>query len=395
MARRGDRVLIAGGGIGGLAAAIALGRRGIETEVLERSDFAEETGAGIQLGPNATRALGLLGVLDALKPHSFRPDAIAIHDGILGLQLTSMPLGQDADKRYGAPYVTLHRADLHGALRTAAQGLAPVALKPGFEVSAIEVQDGGLMVRAANGATAKGASLIGADGLWSTLRSHVSPVARLRFGGATAWRACLPRRDLPAPFDAPIVGLWLGPGTHLVHYPVRGGDELNVVAVTEGGAERQGWTQPGGAETLLAGFTRWAKDSKSLLERSDDWRSWSLYRLAPLRHWSKGPIALLGDAAHPVLPFLAQGAALAVEDAVTLAACLAARPGDPSAAFLHYEVLRRSRSARIQHLSQRFGWFYHLRGPLRVARNLMLERRNEATALQRFDWLYRQRDEPA
>jgi salicylate hydroxylase len=222
----------------------------------------------------------------------------------------------------------------------------------------------------------------------------MAPEASLRFTGATAWRALLPRKSLSFPFDAPVVGLWLGPKTHLVHYPVRGGDDLNVVAVTEGGAERQGWNQPGSAETLLASFTRWSKDSKSLLERGEGWRSWSLYRLAHLGRYSAGRIALLGDAAHPVLPYLAQGAALAIEDAVTLAACMAKWPGDQAAAFRRYEALRRPRAMRVQRLSRRFGRLYHLRGPLRPIRNLILERRSEERALQRFDWLYGHEDEP-
>ena len=395
MPKRGERVLIAGGGIGGLAAAIALGRRGIETEILERSQFTEETGAGIQLGPNATRALAALGVLDAIEPHAFRPEAIVIYDGISGRKLSSMPLGKHAEQRYGAPYLTLHRADLHAGLRAVAQSLAPAVLRPGFELTAIDAQGGDVVALAVDGSEAEGASLIGADGLWSTVRPLISPAASLRFTGASAWRARLPRGNLPPPFDAPVVGLWLGPGTHIVHYPVRGGGDLNVVAITEGGAERQGWNQPGGAETLLASFTRWTKDSKSLLERAEGWRSWSLSRLSPLRSWSAGRIALLGDAAHPVLPFLAQGAALAIEDAVTLAACIEAWPGDPPAAFRRYENLRRPRVARVQRLSRRYGWLYHVRGPLRPARNLILERRSEETALRRFDWLYRQDGEPA
>jgi 2-polyprenyl-6-methoxyphenol hydroxylase-like FAD-dependent oxidoreductase len=392
MAKRGDRVLIAGGGIGGLASAIALARRGIESEILERSQFAEESGAGIQLGPNATRALRTLGVLDAIEPHSFRPEAIVIYDGVAGRRLASMPLGKDAETRYGAPYLTLHRADLHAALRAVAGDLAPVVLTPGFEVTAIELLDGGVVARSIGGAEARGASLIGADGLWSTVRSLLKPTTHLRFAGATAWRTHLRRNDLPAPFDAPVVGLWLGPRAHLVHYPVRGGDELNVVAVAEGGAELRGWNQADGVQTLLASFTRWAKDSKSLLERADGWRGWSLYRLPALRHWSKGQVALIGDAAHPVLPFLAQGAALAIEDAVTLAGCIAAGGSDTSA-FAKYEALRRPRATRVQHLSQRFGWLYHVRGPLRVARNLVLERQSEETALRRFDWVYGTLDE--
>jgi len=389
MPRREDRVLIAGGGIGGLAASIALGRRGIEAEVLERSSFAEETGAGIQLGPNATGALAGLGVLDAVEPHAFRPEAICIFDGLSGRRLTTVPLGSNAEQRYGAPYLTLHRADLHAALRMAAQGLAGVTLTAGFEVAAIDTTTGDVSARSADGRKAKGQSLIGADGLWSAVRACMAPASRLRFTGATAWRAILPRDGLAAPFDAPIVGLWLGPGTHLVHYPVRAGAELNVVAVTESGAERQGWNQAASPQALLADFTRWSKDSKSLLECAPSWRSWSLYRLTHLGHWSTGSIALLGDAAHPVLPFLAQGAALAIEDAVRLTGCMAAAPGDPASAFRRYEMLRRPRASRIQRLSRRYGRLYHLRGPLRLARNLILERRGEQQALRGLDWLYR------
>ena len=395
MPKRGELVLIAGGGIGGLAASIALGRRGIATEILERSHFTEETGAGIQLGPNATRALAALGVLDVIEPHAFRPEAISIYDGISGRKLASVPLGKHAEQSYGAPYLTLHRADLHAGLRAVAQSLAPAVLRPGFELTAVDAQGGDVVARAVDGSEAKGASLIGADGLWSTVRPLIMPEASLRFTGASAWRALLPRDGLPSPFDAPVIGLWLGPRAHIVHYPVRGGRDLNIVAVTEGGAELQGWNQTGSAETLLAGFTRWTKDSKSLLERATGWRSWSLYRLTGLRRFSEGRIALLGDAAHPVLPYLAQGAALAIEDAVTLAACIEAWPGDPPAAFRRYEGLRRPRVARVQRLSRRFGWLYHLRGPLRPARNLILERRSEERALQRFDWLYRHEDERA
>ncbi len=388
MPKPGQRVLIAGGGIGGLAASIALGRRAIETEVLERSLFAEETGAGIQLGPNATRALAALGALDAIEPRAFRPEAIFIYDGLSGRKLNSVPLGKDAEKHYGAPYLTLHRADLHAGLCATAASLAPICLRPGFEVATIDAQGADVVARSLEGGEAGGTSLIGADGLWSTVRPLVMPGASLRFTGSTAWRTLLPRKDLPVPFDAPVVGLWLGPKSHLVHYPVRSGDDLNIVAVTEGGTEGQGWNQPGAAETLLASFTRWAKDSKSLLERATGWRSWSLYRLTGLRRFSEGRVALLGDAAHPVLPYLAQGAALAIEDAVTLAACIGAWPAEHDRAFRRYTELRRPRALRLQRMSRRFGGIYHASGALRLARNFVLQRRSEATSLQNFDWLY-------
>jgi 2-polyprenyl-6-methoxyphenol hydroxylase-like FAD-dependent oxidoreductase len=392
MPKPANRILIAGGGIGGLAAAIALGRRGIESEVVERSHFTEEAGAGIQLGPNATRALQALGVLDAIAPHAFRPEAIVIFDGESGRKLTSVLLGEAAGRRYGAPYLTLHRADLHAGLRATAQSLAGVTLRQGFEVAALDAQGDDVVLRADDGNEAKGRALVGADGLWSTIRPLIAPEASLRFTAHTAWRALLPRDGLAPPFDAPVVGLWLGSRAHLVHYPVRGGKALNIVAVAEGGPALQGWNQPGRPETLLASFTGWAKESKSLLEQAEGWRSWSLYRLADLRRWSFGRVALLGDAAHPVLPYLAQGAALAIEDAVALAASLDAVPADLRAAFRRYEELRRPRAARVERLSRRFGKLYHLRGTARLVRNFILGFRNPDTALRRLDWLYRGED---
>jgi salicylate hydroxylase len=384
------QALIAGGGIGGLAAATALARQGIACEILERSHFAEETGAGIQLGPNATRALRALGSLDAIDRHAFRPDAIVVHDGVTGRKLTTMPLGAAAEERYGAPYLTLRRADLHAGLRAALAGRAGAALRTGFELTAIDAQGGdGVAARASDGSEAKGACLIGADGIWSALRALISPGASLRFAGATAWRTQIPRATLPARFAEPVVGLWIGPRAHLVHYPVGGGADLNIVAVITGGAESQGWSEPGSAANVLASFAPWNNEAKSLLERAEAWRGWSLYRLTGLKRWSAGPLTLLGDAAHPVLPYLAQGAALAIEDAAALAACLAAAPDDPNSAFRRYETLRRPRAARVQRAARRFGFLYHLSGPLAEARNFILARRREETALRRFDWLYR------
>ncbi|MET0157067.1 MAG: FAD-dependent monooxygenase [Methyloceanibacter sp.] len=383
------QALIAGGGIGGLAAGIALARQGMTCEILERSHFAEETGAGIQLGPNGTRALRALGALDAIGGDAFRPEAIVIHDGVTGRKLIAMPLGAAAEERYGAPYLTLRRADLHAALRAALAGETGAALRTGFELSAIDTQGGdNVVARGADGSEANGVCLIGADGLWSALRARISPGADLRFAGATAWRTQIPRATLPARFAEPVVGLWIGPRAHLVHYPVGGGADLNVVAVTMGGSGRQGWSQPGDAASLLASFAPWTREAKSLLERADAWRGWSLYRLTGLEHWSAGPLTLLGDAAHPVLPYLAQGAALAIEDGLALAACLASAP-DPASAFRRYEDLRRPRATRVQRASRSFGFLYHLGGPLAAARNFILARRREETALRRFDWLYR------
>jgi 2-polyprenyl-6-methoxyphenol hydroxylase-like FAD-dependent oxidoreductase len=386
MANRQKRVLIAGGGIGGLTAAIALGRCGIEAEVLERSNFTEETGAGIQLGPNATRALKRLGVLDVIRPSAFRPEAMWLYDGPSGRRLQALPLGKRAEKYYGAPYLTIHRADLHAGLRAVAETLAPVELRPNFEVTSVETVGDHVMARSADGTKAEGSSLIGADGLWSAVRNLVAPQGELRFAGATAWRALPARESLPSPFNAPVIGLWFGSGAHLVHYPVCGGGSLNVVAITEGGVEGQGWNQPADAAALPSKFKPFAREARSLLEHTAGWRSWSLYRLAPLKSFSAGRLVLLGDAAHPVLPYLAQGAALAIEDALSLGQVLEASPGDLIAAFHRYEKLRRARVDRVQSLSRRYGWIYHVSGPIRLARNFVLGRRNEV--LKDFDWLY-------
>ncbi len=388
MPKRAERVLIVGGGIGGLTAAIALGRQGIETEILERSRSGDETGAGIQLGPNATRALKALGLLDGIASIAFRPEAIWLHDGLSGRKLTAMPLGRPVEQRYGAPYLTLHRADLHTALARVAAGMPNVTLRNGFDVAQVETHGCNVVARAAGGSDATGTSLIGADGIWSTVRPCIRRAACLRHTGATAWRALLPRKSLSPPFDAPAVGLWLGPRAHLVHYPLRGGGDLNLVAVTEGGAARQGWNEPADSRTLLAHFAGWSREAMRLLEQAQAWRSWSLYRLTGLDRYTTGRVVLLGDAAHPVLPYLAQGAALAIEDAVTLAACIAECSGDPANAFRRYESLRRPRNTRVQRLSRRFGRLYHVSGSVRLARNLLLARRREENALDRFDWLY-------
>ena len=382
------RVLIAGGGIGGLAASIALARRGIASNVLERSAFEEETGAGIQLGPNATRALRQIGALDAVEQAAFRPKAIWMFDGVSGRRLASVPLGNHAEARYGAPYLTLHRADLHAALLTVAGQLDEITLTPRFEVAAIAEDEVAVAAQSADRSRVSGSCLIGADGLWSVVRTRVAPNAALRFAGATASRTLVSRKCPPSPFDAPVIGLWLGPGAHLVHYPVRRGGELNVVAVTEGGRERQGWNEAADAGALHASFSGWCKDSKSLLECAGVWRSWSLYRLAAFTPWSAGRAALLGDAAHPVLPFLAQGAGLAIEDAVDLAANLASSPHDPAIAFAGYAKERQHRAWRVQREARLLGRLYHLRGPARLARNLVLGWRREGALLASFDWLY-------
>jgi len=385
--------LIVGGGIGGLASAIALGQRGRNVTVLERSNFTEESGAGIQLGPNATRVLRSLGVLQAIEASAFKPESLAMFDAVSGQKLATVPLGASIEERYGAPYLTLHRADLHAALVETCKTLSAVTLAPGFTLASAEDIGDKIAARDTNGNEVNGNLLIGADGLWSTLRTILAPNAHPRFAHATAYRTMLPREDLPSPFDGSLVGLWLGPRAHLVHYPVRGGKELNVVAILEGGNEAQGWNETADRALLLSRFTGWSKDSKSLLERAIGFRRWSLYRLPPLRHWYRGQVALLGDAAHPTLPYLAQGAALAIEDAMILSGCLDENKS-PIEAFRAYQRLRRNRTARVQRRSLRLGRYYHCKGPARLVRNALLTRRGPDSLLASLDWLYSETPRP-
>lgn len=386
-------VLIAGGGIGGLATAIALGRAGIESQVLERSAFDNESGAGIQLGPNATRILGPLGVLDALAPKTFRPEAVWLFDGLSGKRLATVPLGDTAERRYGAPYVTAHRADLHEALRTVAAAKDRVTLTPDFTVAGLEAEGDGVSVANLDGTVVNGSALVGADGIWSTVREWIAPDAKLAFTGATAFRTLLPFGAVPPPFSEPIVGLWLGPRTHLVHYPVRGGEALNVVAVTETGRKEKGWNRSADKETVRADFTRWCGTAHGLLDLAQSWRAWSLFSLSPLPQWHRGRVTLLGDAAHPVLPYLAQGAALAIEDAAKLADLWSAARQQPTLAFEAYEAVRRVRARRVQRTSRRLGRAYHMGDAVlgnmaRIARNTILSLRGEDATLRGFDWLY-------
>jgi len=383
-----SQVLIAGGGIGGLATALALARQGIGATVLERSSFGEESGAGIQLGPNATRLLAYLGALEAIERVAFKPSAIWLFDGLSGKHLAAIPLGAHAETRYRAPYLTLHRANLHTTLYGACKAAKGITLEPHFQVVKVEETEASVRAIAADGEVAEASALIGADGVWSEVRKSVAPGAGLVFTGATAWRTLLPRARLRHPFDAPVVGVWLAPNAHLVHYPVRGGSDLNVVAITAGGADARGWNQTGDAAALRSAFTQWCKDSKSLVEAGESWRCWSLHRLAGLNGWTRGRIALLGDAAHPIPPYLAQGAALAIEDAVVLAEALAECSGDASTAFPLYMSRRRARAASVAQASERYGKRYHLSGAMRRARNLALRYRPGKTLLRTLDWLY-------
>lgn len=387
---RSRTIVIAGAGIGGLTAALALTRAGYRAVVLEQAARLEEAGAGIQLSPNATHVLAGLGLADRLRPHVVAPDAIRIVNGTTGRDIVRIPLGAAAERRYGAPYWVIHRADLQGALAAAIEESSDVTLRLGARVEDFALHQHGVTVqlRTAQGlGDEQGIALIGADGLWSTLRVRLGDRREPRFAQRTAWRAVLPAAQVSDEFREAVTGLWLGRDAHLVHYPVKAGREVNIVAIVRDEWREPGWTAPGNPKDLKVRFESFAPAARALIALPDRWQKWALFDRTPRRIRGEGPVTLLGDAAHPMLPFLAQGGAMAIEDGAILAQCLA-RDQDPAAALRAYERTRYGRVARVQHEARRNSWRYHLAGPLGFARNMFLRTMGGKRLLHRYDWLY-------
>ena len=391
-------IVIAGAGIGGLTAALALARQGLGVRVVEQAARLEETGAGLQLTPNATRILLGLGLGEQLRPLVVAPERLSVHAASSGRQIAAFPLGATAEARYGAPYWVVHRADLQSVLVEALAAHPEVAITLDARLDDFTPDAGGVTVRARRQSgeilEQHGSALVGADGLWSGVRARLDP-AQPRFRGRVAFRASVPAAAVATEFRAPAVHLWLGPDAHLVHYPVKAGALVNIVAIVHDRWEQPGWSAAAARDEVLARFpTRaWAAPARDLLALPERWLKWALYDLPPLTRWGDGPVTLLGDAAHPMLPFLAQGAGSAIEDAAVLAAAIAApaaaTPGaDPVAALRAYETMRRSRTADIQRSASRTGAIYGLGGLAALARNAVMGALGGDALLARQDWIY-------
>jgi 2-polyprenyl-6-methoxyphenol hydroxylase-like FAD-dependent oxidoreductase len=386
-------ILIAGAGIGGLTAALALARRGCPVVLFDQAPRLEEVGAGIQLSPNASRILIGLGLGEQLQRHVVAPDELRVMNAQSAQVLARAPLGTAAETRYGAPYWVIHRGDLQAVLLEAVSAQPDIALHLGTRVEDFAVHRNGVTVSALASHRAveeRGRALIAADGLWSKLRARLGHRDAPRFARHTAWRALAPADELIPDLRAPAVNLWLGRDAHLVHYPVRGGSLINVVAIIRDDWREQGWNEPGQRADILARFSpeRWPKAAHVLLAAPQRWHKWALYDRAPTAHWGKGATTLLGDAAHPMLPYLAQGAAMAIEDAAVLAQRLADTPDDSAGAMRRYERLRRARTARAQRAARHNGRAYHMGGAGAVLRTLALLAMGGQRLIARYDWLY-------
>jgi len=380
-------ILIAGGGIGGLALALALAQTGRSSTVLEQRGAFATAGAGIQLGPNGVRVLQRLGVAQALRPLVGEPEAIRVHDGRTARTLATLPLGTWIAARHGAPYWVAHRGDLHDALLAAVAAEPRISLRPGFSLASLAQSDEDVRATSAGGETVVGRALVGADGLWSSVRQSVCPTIPTQFVGATAVRAVIPAAEAGR-LVPPVVGLWLTPGVHIVHYPVRAGTEIAVVVITREDWQGRDWEAEADKAALLERLGDCHAGLTEVLARVPQWRKWALYRLPPLPRWSAGRITLMGDAAHPMLPYLAQGGVLALEDALVLRDSLDAHPGDEPAAFHDFEARRRRRAQRVQAMSLRQGRIYHLAPPLSWARDAVLRGAPGAWLMAGYDWLY-------
>jgi salicylate hydroxylase len=415
-------VLIAGAGIGGLTAALAIAQRGFPVAVFEQAERLEEIGAGIQLSPNAARVLIALGLRERLERRAVAPQELRVMSARGARVLARAPLAPGDAQGDAAPYWMIHRGDLQAALLEAVRADAAITLHLGARVDDFVLDGDGVTISVLSpsqpksdlsdfgqlkppssgkpefGGGHRGCALIAADGLWSRLRARLGHRDEPRFARRVAWRALIAADAVTQEARAPAVTLWFDGDNHLVHYPVRGGDLINVVAIVGDDWREAGWNAPGERAEILAryGAATWPPAARTVLTAAQQWHKWALYDRLPIGEasadtgtaWGHGAVTLLGDAAHPMLPYLAQGAAMAIEDAWVLARALAERRDDAPAALRSYERERHARTARVQHAAHRTGTVYHLGGGAALLRRLVLTAMGGQRLIARYDWIY-------
>lgn len=383
--------IVVGGGIGGLAAALALARQGVEVDLLEQAQAIGEIGAGLQIGPNAFAALQWLGVADAVRRSAVIVERMAMLDAITGEAVADVPLQEAFQRRFGNPYAVAHRADLHAALHQACLAHGRIRVHVDSRVAAVQIQDEVCRVQTSDGRGFEAAALIGADGVRSVVRDAI--VGDLpRVSGHVVYRAVIPAQEMPEglKWNAPVI--WAGPDCHLVHYPIRGGDQYNLV-VTFHSRQAETWgVTEGSREEVLSYFTAIHPLPRQLLDLPRSWRRWSTADRDPVASWSQGSATLLGDAAHPMMQYLAQGACMALEDAVTLGSAVGASAAqgavDWQRALGLYERSRVGRTARVVLSVREFGRLCHAKGVERLVRNELWRGRGAERFYDALEWLY-------
>jgi salicylate hydroxylase len=386
---RGDgRIAIVGGGIGGLAAASALSLAGRRSVVLEQAPKFAEIGAGIQIGPNGFRMLEALGMREVIDNVAVFPDDLIVMDGVTAKEITRIPVAGAFRERFGQPYALVHRADLHRALLDRCSADPLVELRPDSTVTGYSDCADGVTVSVGEDFTVEADALIGADGLWSQTRRRIVGDGNPRVSGHIAYRAVLPIEDVEERFRRNAMILWAGPRNHLVQYPLRGGKLFNLVAVFHSDRYVEGWDRTGDPEELHRRFAGNFDTVRSLLARVETWRMWVLCDREPVAQWSSGRATLLGDAAHPMLQYLAQGASMALEDAVVLTRSVLANGSDITTAFAQYERERYLRTGRCQIMARVYGAFYHAEGVGRQLATHFLQARSVEESFESLAWLY-------
>jgi salicylate hydroxylase len=387
------KVAIAGAGLAGLFAAAVLARRGCAVTVCERAGALGEAGAGIQISPNGARLLARIGALSAVERCAFQPEAAEMRLGHGGATVLRIPLGADAERRWGAPYLQVHRADLLAALEIAARA-AGAAIRLGAPVAGVAQQGATAALTLADGTAVEADVVLGADGLRSAVRAALFGADAPRFTGQVAWRGTVPAARLPRGLCAPTATVWVGPGRHVVTYWLRRGDVLNFVAVEERAAwAEEDWSAEGDLGQLRAAFAGWAPGVTQVLAAADRALLWGLFDRPTPPSWTVGRVALLGDAVHPMLPFMAQGAVQSFEDGASLARRLGgADPASVPAALAAYQADRRDRAMRVQRVAAGNAGLFHAGGLAnRIARYAPLAlgaRLAPSLAMGRLDWLY-------
>jgi 3-hydroxybenzoate 6-monooxygenase len=381
-------ILISGGGIGGLAAALVLAQDGRAVTLMEQAASFGEIGAGIQLGPNIFRMFDYLGLTEAVNRVAFFPTGLGMNDVRTGEKVVRVPLGDLARATYGFPYGVIYRADLHQVFLNACRAQPNITLRTSAKVESFDQSESGVTVHLAGGETVEGSALIGADGIWSRIREAVVGDGKPRVSGHIAYRAVLKREDVPAHLWSDDVLLWGGEKTHLVHYPLRRGELFNLVAVFHSNKYDEGWNTFGDTAELNERFADACPQVKELLGKIETWKMWVLCDREPVKNWTDRRVTLLGDAAHPMLQYLAQGAGQAIEDAVVLREALRFTRGDVPKAFQKYQQKRYLRTGRVQLTARFYGDIYHAAGVQRELRNQMFQSGTESAGFAGLKWMY-------
>jgi salicylate hydroxylase len=384
-----DRFLIVGGGLGGLAAALALARIGRPSIVLEQAPQFGEIGAGIQLAPNAFTAFDFLGVGDLARKGAVFVDDLVLMDAPSGEHLVSIPLGDAFRKRFRNPYAVVHRADLHAVLLEACRASGVVDLRVSSRVTGYEPRLGGVTLQLQGGEPVVGAGAIGADGLWSVIRKQMVNDGPPRVAGHTSYRSVIPTEQMPEDLRWNAATLWAGPKCHLVHYPLKGGKVFNLVITAHNDAQEPAAGVPIEKDAVRQWFAHVHPRAQKIIDYGQDWKYWVLCDREPIANWQDGRVVLLGDAAHPTLQYYAQGAAMAIEDGVCLALMLERHGDDVETAFAAYNKLRMPRTGRVQLGSRLIGdYVYHPSGARAQIRDATMQAKSAEDWFDELEWLY-------